>query len=80
MFKNILLEKTCRMDDEMKIDHQAYFSKQRAALRNEGFRIVGVMSSHMDALSAPSVGARIYKLPNPIYFNINHQKLRKHKK
>ncbi|KAG7031580.1 hypothetical protein SDJN02_05621, partial [Cucurbita argyrosperma subsp. argyrosperma] len=68
-----------RMDDKMQISHGEYFSQQQAALRNEGFRIVGVMSSYMDALSVPSVGTRIYKLPNPICFNINHQKLSKHK-
>ncbi|XP_038891290.1 uncharacterized protein At2g39920 isoform X3 [Benincasa hispida] len=69
-----------RMDDGMKIDHREYFSQQQAVLQNEGFRVVGVMSSHMDALSAPSVGTRIYKLPNPMYLNINHQKLSKHTK
>ncbi|XP_022957004.1 uncharacterized protein At2g39920 isoform X1 [Cucurbita moschata] len=68
-----------RMDDKMQISHGEYFSQQQAALRNEGFHIVGVMSSYMDALSVPSVGTRIYKLPNPICFNINHQNLSKHK-
>ncbi|XP_038891289.1 uncharacterized protein At2g39920 isoform X2 [Benincasa hispida] len=74
------LQLIMRMDDGMKIDHREYFSQQQAVLQNEGFRVVGVMSSHMDALSAPSVGTRIYKLPNPMYLNINHQKLSKHTK
>lgn len=51
----------------MQINHPVYFSRQQAALQSEGFHVVGVMSSHMDALSAPSVGTRIYKLPNPMY-------------
>ncbi|XP_022156924.1 uncharacterized protein At2g39920 [Momordica charantia] len=66
-----------RMDDEVQIDHHEYFTKQQAALLYEGFRIVGVMSSHMDALSGPPIGTRIYKLPNPIHFNINYQNMRK---
>lgn len=74
------LQLIMRMDDGMQIDHREYFTQQQAALQNEGFRIIGVMSSHMDALSAPSKGTRIYKLPNPMYFNTHHQKLRKHTK
>lgn len=63
------------MDEEMQINHPVYFSRQQAALQSEGFSVIGVISSHMDALSALSVGTRIYKLPNPMYFKYQSSKM-----
>ncbi|KGN50630.1 uncharacterized protein At2g39920 [Cucumis sativus] len=69
------LQLIMRMDDEMQINHPVYFSRQQAALQSEGFSVIGVISSHMDALSALSVGTRIYKLPNPMYFKYQSSKM-----
>lgn len=62
-----------RSEDELHLDSCDYFSKQRAAMQREGFRIIGTISSHMDALRGPFLGKRIFKIPNPIYYNFEHQ-------
>ncbi|CAK7325803.1 unnamed protein product [Dovyalis caffra] len=62
-----------RSDNEMEIDSHEYFTKRRVEVRRAGFRIAGVISSQMDALTDPSLGQRVFKLPNPIYFNLEHQ-------
>ncbi|KAG8380785.1 hypothetical protein BUALT_Bualt06G0052100 [Buddleja alternifolia] len=56
-----------RMDNEMQMDFQEFLSRQRSILQREGFRIIAVISSQMDALSDPRLGDRFFKLPNPIF-------------
>ncbi|XP_061998215.1 uncharacterized protein At2g39920 isoform X1 [Rosa rugosa] len=62
-----------RSEAELHMDSSDYFSKRRAAMQREGFRIIGIISSHMDALRGPFLGRRIFKLPNPIYNNFEYQ-------
>ncbi|GLT93005.1 hypothetical protein SLE2022_108130 [Rubroshorea leprosula] len=62
-----------RSDDEMQMDTNEYFSRRRAVLQKEGFNVIGVISSHMDALTGSYLGKRIFKLPNPIYFKFENQ-------
>ncbi|GAV56801.1 Acid_phosphat_B domain-containing protein [Cephalotus follicularis] len=56
-----------RLDTEMQMNSQDYFSKRGAALQKGGFRINGVISSQMDAFMGPSLGECMFKLPNPTY-------------
>ncbi|BFG22789.1 hypothetical protein CerSpe_090630 [Prunus speciosa] len=58
-----------RFEDDLQMDSCDYFSKQRAAMQRKGLRIIGTISSHMDALTGTSLGERIFKLPNPIYYS-----------
>lgn len=51
---------------------QDYIFRRRNLLQQQGFRIRAVISSNMDALTSPVSGSRIFKIPNPIYFNIEH--------
>lgn len=57
-----------RSDDELQIDSRTYFSRRREALEKDGFRIAGVISSHIDALTGPFSGKLILKIPNPICY------------
>lgn len=57
-----------RSEDELQIDSRTYFSRRREALEKDGFRIAGVISSHMDALTGPFLGKLIFKIPNPICY------------
>ncbi|XP_050155574.1 uncharacterized protein At2g39920 isoform X1 [Malus sylvestris] len=62
---------TMRSEDELHMESRDYFSKRRDAMQREGFRIIASISSHMDALRGPFSGERIFKLPNPIYYNFS---------
>ncbi|KAE7996669.1 hypothetical protein FH972_001373 [Carpinus fangiana] len=62
-----------RSDDEVHMDGCEYFSKRRAVMQKSGFHIAGVISSHMDALTGPYLGKRIFKLPNAIYYSLERQ-------
>lgn len=55
------------------MDIEEYFSRRRTALVRGGFRIIGVISSHLDALSGPYPGKRVFKIPNPPYYNFKQQ-------
>ncbi|XVE99700.1 hypothetical protein REPUB_Repub03eG0223000 [Reevesia pubescens] len=62
-----------RLDSEMELDNVEYFSRRRAAMKKEGTEIISVISSQMDALTGSSLGRRVFKLPNPLYYNFeNH--------
>ncbi|XP_009590463.1 uncharacterized protein At2g39920 [Nicotiana tomentosiformis] len=62
-----------RTDNELQMDLPEYFSVGRTILQKEGFRIVAVISSQMDALTGSSLGRRVFKLPNPnFYFQTGH--------
>ncbi|XVE69349.1 hypothetical protein DITRI_Ditri09bG0145300 [Diplodiscus trichospermus] len=62
-----------RLDSDMEMDTRKYFSRQRAAMKKEGTQIISVISSQMDALTGSSLGRRVFKLPNPLYYNFeNH--------
>ena len=61
-----------RLDDEMQMDSREYFPRLRNTLQKQGFRITAVISSQIDALEGPSPGKRMFKLPNPIYHNLEH--------
>ncbi|KAL0317113.1 UNVERIFIED_CONTAM: hypothetical protein Sangu_2125600 [Sesamum angustifolium] len=56
-----------RIDDEMLMDFQEFLSRRRTMLQREGFRIMAVISSQMDALSGRYSGNRVFKLPNPFF-------------
>lgn len=62
----------CRSDEELPMGSSEYFSRRRNILERQGFRIRGVISSQMDALTGPSLGSRVFKIPNPIYFNTEY--------
>ncbi|XP_059666369.1 uncharacterized protein At2g39920 [Cornus florida] len=62
-----------RVDDEMQMDTFEYFSRRRTELQKEGFRVMTVFSSQMDALTGPCLGKRVFKIPNPIYYNVEHR-------
>lgn len=51
---------------------QEYIFRRRNLLQQQGFRIRAVISSKMDALTGPVLGSRVFKIPNPIYFNTEH--------
>lgn len=55
------------------MDSCEYFSRKRAALQKEGFRIAGTISSRYNALTGPYSGKLIFKLPNPIYYIYENQ-------
>ena len=55
----------------MQMNTHEYFSRQRGVIQKEGFRITAVISGHMDALTGPSLGKRIFKLPNPMYYKFD---------
>lgn len=59
-----------RLDEEMQMNTHEYFSKRRTAMQEEDFRIAGVISSRMDALTGPYLGKRIFKLPNLSFYNL----------
>ncbi|CAK9173600.1 unnamed protein product [Ilex paraguariensis] len=61
-----------RSDDEMPMDSCEYFTRRRGVMQSEGFHITAVISSQMDALTGPYLGKRIFKFPNPIYYNTGH--------
>ncbi|KAJ4977956.1 hypothetical protein NE237_008736 [Protea cynaroides] len=59
-----------RSDDELQLKSWEYFSRRRANLQKQGFRITSVISSQLDALTGPCLGKRNFKLANPIYYRI----------
>lgn len=61
-----------RSEEEMPMHIQEYIFRRRNLLQQQGFRIRAVISSKMDALTGPVVGSRVFKIPNPIYFNTEH--------
>ncbi|KAL0003278.1 hypothetical protein SO802_017059 [Lithocarpus litseifolius] len=62
-----------RSDDEVHMDSCDYFSRRRAVMQKDGFRITGVISSHFDALTGPYLGKNVFKLPKAIYYDFEHQ-------
>ncbi|EOY17908.1 hypothetical protein QUC31_006706 [Theobroma cacao] len=62
-----------RLDSEMEMDSREYFSRRRAAMEKEGTRILSVISTQMDALTGSSLGRRVFKLPNPLFYNFENQ-------
>lgn len=55
------------------MDMCEYFYTRRGVMQRDGFRITGVISSHMDALTGPYLGKRIFKLPNAMYASFDNQ-------
>ncbi|KAJ0045058.1 hypothetical protein Pint_06427 [Pistacia integerrima] len=66
-----------RLDDEMQMDSHEYLSRRRAILQKDGFRITGLISSQMDALMGQTLGQRVFKLPNPLYYDFQYLTERK---
>lgn len=58
----------------MEIDSHEYFSRRRVAMQKEGFRISSIISSQMDALTGPSLGQCVFKLPSPLYYYFEHHR------
>ncbi|KAL3838384.1 hypothetical protein ACJIZ3_022975 [Penstemon smallii] len=56
-----------RRDNEMQMHFEEFLSRQRTTLQRNGFRIMAVISSQMDALKGPCLGKRVFKLPNRIF-------------
>ena len=63
----------CRSDDEVHMDSREYFSRRRVVMQRDGLRITCVISSHFDALTGPYLGKQVFKLPNAVYYNFEHQ-------
>ncbi|RDX94741.1 hypothetical protein CR513_22850, partial [Mucuna pruriens] len=42
-------------------------SRQRNVIKEKGFRIKSIISSHMDAMTVPDSGMRFFLLPDPLY-------------
>lgn len=63
---------SCRLDNEMQMDSREYLSRRRTILQKEGFHITGLISNQMDALIGQSLGKRVFKLPNPLYYSFDH--------
>ncbi|KAI9157551.1 hypothetical protein LWI28_024276 [Acer negundo] len=61
-----------RLDDEMQMDSREYLSRRMTIMHEDGFRITGLISSRMDALTGQSLGKRFFKIPNPIYYKFEH--------
>lgn len=61
-----------RLDNEMQMDSHEYLSRRRTILQKEGFHITGLISNQMDALIGQSLGKRVFKLPNPLYYSFDH--------
>ncbi|KAK9049941.1 hypothetical protein SSX86_031091 [Deinandra increscens subsp. villosa] len=55
-----------RSDEGMKMDTRDYFLKQKTAIEAEGYRIRGVISSHMDMLVGAFGKTQNFKLPNTL--------------
>ncbi|XVE52559.1 hypothetical protein DITRI_Ditri02bG0131500 [Diplodiscus trichospermus] len=60
------------LDSEMEMDTREYFSRQREAMKKQDTQIISVISSQMDALTGPFLGRRVFKLPNPSYYNFEY--------
>lgn len=50
-----------------------YFSKQRNVIQKKGFRIKSIISSHIDALTAPDTGMRFFMLPDPVCYKFEQK-------
>ncbi|KAK2637316.1 hypothetical protein Ddye_032108 [Dipteronia dyeriana] len=61
-----------RLDDEMQMDSREYLSRRWTIMQKDGFRTTGLISSRMDALTSQSLGKRVFKIPNPIYYKFEH--------
>lgn len=46
------------------MSNREYFSRRRQVLQNDGFRIIGTISSEMDALTGSSIGKLVFKIPS----------------
>ncbi|KAL5733103.1 hypothetical protein ACOSQ2_032795 [Xanthoceras sorbifolium] len=61
-----------RLDDEMQMDTREYLSRRRTMMQRDGFRIIGLISSRMDALTGQSLAKRLFKIPKPVYYKFEH--------
>ncbi|KAK6933058.1 Acid phosphatase, class B-like [Dillenia turbinata] len=57
-----------RCGEQMQMDSSEYISRRRTLMQQEGFRITGIISSQMDALTGPCLGRQVFKLPNPMAY------------
>ncbi|XP_061356715.1 uncharacterized protein At2g39920-like [Gastrolobium bilobum] len=55
-----------RGEDSDSTKGNEYFSRQRNVIQRKGFRIKSIISSHMDALTVPDTGIRIFLLPDSV--------------
>lgn len=53
----------CREDSDSSKGNE-YFCRQRNVIQKKGLYIKSIISSHMDALTAPDVGIRKFLLPD----------------
>ncbi|KAL3521174.1 hypothetical protein ACH5RR_019323 [Cinchona calisaya] len=58
-----------RVDDELQMDSQVYFSRRRNIMHKQGFHTVAAISSQLDFLTGSQAGLLNFKLPNIIFYN-----------
>ncbi|KAG8644962.1 uncharacterized protein At2g39920 [Manihot esculenta] len=61
-----------RLNDDMEMDSREYILRRRMIMQKKGFRVSGVISSQMDVFTGPFSGQRIFKLPNPMCYFLDH--------
>lgn len=61
-----------RQENEMQKNTREFFSQRREVMQKEGFRIKGIISSQINALTGPYLGKRVFKLPNPFYYSFEN--------
>lgn len=57
----------------MEMETREYFFRRRSEMKEQGNEIKSVISSQMDALMGLSLGIRLFKLPNPLYYNFENK-------
>ncbi|KAI0512185.1 hypothetical protein KFK09_012823 [Dendrobium nobile] len=61
-----------RSDEEIQMEDWEYLSNRRLQLHKQGFRIVGLISSKLDAFRGPHLGKRSFKLANIQYYELGN--------
>lgn len=62
-----------RAEDSDSTKGDEYFSRQRSMIQKKGFHIKSIISSHLDALSAPDTRIRNFLLPGLVCDKFEHQ-------
>ncbi|KAL0919677.1 hypothetical protein M5K25_011790 [Dendrobium thyrsiflorum] len=61
-----------RSDEEIQMEDWEYLSNRRLQLHKKGYRIVGLISSKLDAFRGPHLGKRSFKLANIQYYEVGN--------
>ena len=57
-----------RQNEDHGVDAIYYKSRKRKALQDLGYVIVGNIGDQWSDITGYSVGSRVFKLPNPMYY------------